>query len=83
MPSNPTPPVPTPATPEYFDYPRVATEAGITPDQLHAIVQIFEADYPADLMLRELHILRACTAVKEGRTTTQAILADPSASSAA
>ena len=82
---SPTPPpsTPTPPTPEYFDYPRVAKDADITPDQLAAIIRIFEADYPYDLMLRELHILRACNAVKEGRITIQAILDDPSASSAA
>ena len=83
MAPNATPPVPTPATPEYFDYPRVATEAGITSDQLRSMIRIFEADFPNDLMLRELHILRACTAVKERRTTIGAILDDPSASSAA
>ncbi len=67
-------PVPTPSSPEYFDYGRVARAAGITDDQLRALVCLFEADYPSDLMLRELHILRACNAVKEGRATIGTIL---------
>ncbi len=68
--------------PEYFDYEPIAREAGITPDQLRRIEMIFLADYPNDQMMRELHVLRACNAVKAGRARIQDIL-DPSTGLAA
>lgn len=63
-PSNP--PTPTPSVPEHFDYRPAAAAATLTPDDLRAIQRVFEADYPHDLMLRELHILRACNANRDG-----------------
>lgn len=68
--------VPTPATPEHFDYPAVAQQAGIGLAQLAEIVLAFEIDYPSDLMLRELHVLRACNSVLAGRTSLDKMLAD-------
>jgi hypothetical protein len=65
----------TPATPAYFNYPAAAQAARLTDKELRALIHIFEADYPDDLMLRELHILRACNAVARGTTTIQQILA--------
>lgn len=75
-------PVPTPARPEYFDYLTVARAAGLTDSQLRAMTAVFEADYPDDLMLRELHILRACRAIETGRASVQQILGAPPASAA-
>jgi hypothetical protein len=66
--------VPTPSTPEYFEYRDTAIAAGLSPDQLAAVIRRYEADYPSDLMLRELHILRACNAVVHGRATLASIL---------
>jgi hypothetical protein len=76
-------PTPTPTPPAYFDYPAVAREAGIGAADLRAIIHIFEADYPHDLMLRELHILRACNAVKAGRVALADILRESPPASAA
>lgn len=64
-------------TPEYYDYPAAAAAAKLTEAQLAAIVLHFEGEYPSDLMLRELHILRACNAIARGETTAEALLAGP------
>lgn len=67
-------PLPTPTPPEYFDYRPAAAAAGLSPAQILAIQRLFEADYPSDLMLRELHILRACNAVRDGHAKLQDIM---------
>ena len=71
--------IPTPAEPAYFDYRGPAAAAGVSPQDLQSIIRIFEADYPSDLMLRELHILRACRAILEGRSTIRQLLAPQAA----
>ncbi len=58
----------------HFEYESVARSASITDAQLRALEQLFASDYPNDAMLRELHILRACNAVKEGRAQIEDIL---------
>jgi hypothetical protein len=75
-------PIPTPSSPEYFDYIAAAKAAGIAETELAAIRRLFEIDYPNDLMLRELHILRACNAVKSGRVRVADILRASPASAA-
>lgn len=83
MATTPSPKVPTPGIPEYFDYIGVARKAGISQQDLRAIIHVFETDYPDDLMLRELHILRACRAIEAERGTVQDMLrAAPPASAA-
>lgn len=59
---------------KHFDYRKSAHEAGISDDQLRLIERMFRADYPADDMLCELHVLRACNAVRDGLTTLDAVL---------
>lgn len=49
----------------YFDYEPVAHEAGMSPAQLARIVERVCQDFPRDEMLRELHILRVCRAVRD------------------
>jgi hypothetical protein len=61
-------------TPEYYDYPAAADAAGLSAAQLDAVVRHFEGEYPNDLMLRELHILRACIAIARGGTTFERLL---------
>lgn len=51
----------------FFDYERAAAEAGLDERQLATIEEVFRADYPADPMLYELHVLRACNALRDGR----------------
>ncbi|HEY3319802.1 MAG TPA: hypothetical protein VGP72_04925 [Planctomycetota bacterium] len=59
---------------KYFDYEKVAREIGIPADKLALLCEIFRRDYPRDQMLFELHVLRACMAVRDGLTTLDAIL---------
>jgi len=60
----------------YFDYETVALEAGIPPDKMEQLVKLFTREEPHDGMLAELHILRACMAIKNGRLTLDAALND-------
>ncbi len=50
----------------YFDYETAAREAGIASDVLDKLCAIVRRDFPADDMMYELHVLRACMAVKQG-----------------
>jgi hypothetical protein len=52
-----------------FDYVTVASEAGLSREQLETIKQVVRQDYPTDDMLWELHVLRACNAIRDRRTT--------------
>ncbi len=58
----------------YFDYETVAREAGIPAEKLDQLVKSFTLEEPHDAMLAELHILRACMAIKNGRLTIDAAL---------
>jgi hypothetical protein len=51
---------------EYFDYRSVAEEAGIPPDKLEEIARMVRIEFPTDDMLYELHVLRACMAIRDG-----------------
>ena len=62
------------SAPRYFDYRDAAREARIDADQLKLIERMFRADYPADDMLYELHVLRTCRAIRQGLTTLDAVL---------
>ena len=64
---------------EYFDYQSVANEAGITPAQLAQITERIQRDYPEDRMLYELHVLRACLALRDRLVTVEQVLAEPKA----
>jgi hypothetical protein len=66
---------PTPSTPVHFDYRKAATQASLSAEQLQSLIRLFESDYPHDLMLRELHVLRACNAIVRGTTTAASVLA--------
>lgn len=58
----------------YFDYPRVAREAGIPPDKLERLVEIIRDEFPRDDMMADLHILRAVRVVRDGHATIDEIL---------
>jgi hypothetical protein len=60
----------------YVDYETVARSAGVPADELDELVRLFVQQEPPDRMLAELHILRACMAIKEGRLTLQTALDD-------
>ncbi len=50
----------------YFDYEQVAREAGIPADRLADLSKLVRAEFPTDDMLYELHVLRACMAIRDG-----------------
>ena len=54
---------------DYFDYKRVAREAGIPDDKLALLSAVIEAEFPHDPMMFELHMLRACRAIRDGYVT--------------
>ena len=56
---------------EYFDYKKVAREAGISDEDLSAICDVMRREFPTDDMMWELHILRACMAIRDGRLTIE------------
>jgi len=58
----------------YFDYETVAREARIPADKMEQLVRFFTQEEPNDAMLAELHILRACMAIKIGRLTVDQAL---------
>ena len=51
----------------YFDYERVAREAGLDHAALDELQRAIRKDFPTDEMLFELHMLRAVKAVRDGR----------------
>ncbi|MBM3497916.1 MAG: hypothetical protein FJX74_04515 [Armatimonadetes bacterium] len=59
-----------------FAWEHVAAEAGITPGQLAAIERAVRQEFPHDDMLYELHVLRACRAIRSGTCTVEQILRD-------
>lgn len=58
----------------YFDYEQAAREAGIPDDRLNELMQLMRDEFPQDDMMWELHILRACLAVRDGQATVDEIL---------
>lgn len=50
----------------YFDFEKVARQAGISAAQLKQLCEAMHREFPSDEMLRELHVLRACMAVRDG-----------------
>jgi hypothetical protein len=43
------------------------------------VVERVDADYPADPMLRELDVLRACCALRDGVSSLKQFLSEPTA----
>jgi hypothetical protein len=58
----------------YFNCETVVHEAGIPADNLQQRVEYFTLEEPHDLMLAELHLLRAWMAIKNGRLTLDTAL---------
>ena len=55
----------------YFDYETVAQDAGIAADALQELRRLIRKEFPHDEMMYELHLLRACRAIREGRLTLE------------
>ena len=58
----------------YFDYEKVAREAHIPPEKLKELSQVIRREFPRDEMMCELHLLRACMAIKAGLLTVEEAL---------
>jgi hypothetical protein len=50
---------------KYFDYESVARDAGISSDDLNLLCQHVRSEFPSDEMMYELHVLRACMAIRD------------------
>lgn len=60
----------------YFDYRKVARQAGIPDDKLRAIVRSVKREFGRDTMMLELHVLRICMAVRDGQADLKNVLRD-------
>lgn len=49
----------------FFDFEKVAREAGISAGQLKQLCEAMRREFPGDEMMCELHVLRACMAVRD------------------
>jgi hypothetical protein len=52
---------------EYFDYETVAREAKIPPKKMEKLLALIREEFPHDPLMYELHVLRACMAIRDGR----------------
>ena len=59
---------------QYFDCEKVAGEAHIPPDKLEKLRHLIRQEFPRDEMMFELHLLRACMAIKNGILTVEEAL---------
>ena len=55
----------------FFNFEGVAHEAGIPDDKLNRLCQSIRLEFPKDDMMYELHVLRACMAIKDGYITLE------------
>lgn len=61
----------------YFDFESVARAAHIPPEQLQQLCALIREEFPHDDMMYELHVLRACTAIRDGRVPLEQALHPP------
>jgi len=62
----------------WFDYVSVAEDAGIPQEPLDALCASVRREFPGDDMMYELHVLRACTAIRDGHITLDEALQEAS-----
>lgn len=51
----------------FFDFAQIAREAGIPQQRLQELCDAIRREFPGDDMMYELHVLRACMAIRDGR----------------
>lgn len=62
----------------YFDFENMACQAGISAGHLKQLCEAMHREFPNDEMMRELHVLRACMAVRDGLIRVEdALRAEP------
>ena len=64
---------------DYFDCKKEATEAGLSKEDLELLCHLIRQEFPADQMMYELHVLRACMAIKDGYWTVDELRKEASA----
>lgn len=52
---------------KYFDYETVAREVKIPPKKMEKLLALMREQFPNDPLMCELHVLRACMAIRDGR----------------
>jgi hypothetical protein len=57
-----------------FDYRSAAQRVGIRPEDLERLTTMARAEFPADEMMIELHVLRTILAVERGDVTLEEVL---------
>ncbi|HEY5595447.1 MAG TPA: hypothetical protein VIL61_09905 [Nitrospiria bacterium] len=64
----------------YFDYEKAAREAKIPAEKLAELRRIVREEFPRDEMMYELHLLRACMAIRQGLLTIEEAIKPEAAS---
>lgn len=59
---------------KYFDYEAVAREARIPPGKMRKLLRVIRGEFPSDPLMYELHVLRACMAVRDGHIQIDDVL---------
>jgi hypothetical protein len=63
---------------KYFDWQKTAQEAQIPPEKVEELSHLIRQEFPNDEMMFELHVLRACAAIRDGALTLeQALRSEP------
>jgi hypothetical protein len=57
-----------------FDYETVAREAQIPADKLAQLPLLIRQEFPKDDLMYELHVLRACLAIRDGHLDLEEVL---------
>jgi hypothetical protein len=60
----------------YFNFKNVAYDAGIPEDKLNELCYYIRQEFPKDDMMYELHVLRACMAIKNGYVNLEDVIAE-------
>ena len=60
----------------YFDYERIAREAGMSAENLERLCRLIRKEFPHDDMMYELHVMRACKIVRDGHYTLEQLFED-------
>jgi hypothetical protein len=59
---------------KYFDYESVAHEAKIPAEKLRKLLRLIHEEFPNDPLMCELHVLRACMAIRDGHIQIDDVL---------
>jgi hypothetical protein len=62
----------------YFDYRKIAADAGIPARKLARLRAAVRREFAKDDMMFELHMLRVCTAIRDRHVTIDQALAEES-----